>query len=275
MAATFSYKTVVQPKMVSSKTLASPRFFSRICSPARTFNGSLVSRNKGFCVPALCAVPGTVNSVVTVEDKKIENPIIVIDNYDSFTYNLCQYLGELGCNFEVYRNDELTVEELKKKNPRGVLISPGPGAPQDSGISLQTVLELGPTVPLFGVCMGLQCIGEAFGGKIVRAPFGVMHGKSSPVYYDEKGEDLFSGLSNPFTAGRYHSLVIENESFPSDELEITAWTEDGLIMAARHKKYRHLLGVQFHPESIITTEGKTIVRNFVKMIERIEGKSQK
>ncbi|XP_016503472.1 anthranilate synthase beta subunit 2, chloroplastic-like [Nicotiana tabacum] len=204
-------------------------------------------------------------------DEWTKNPIIVIDNYDSFTYNLCQYMGELGCNFEVYRNDELTVDELKKKDPRGILISPGPGAPQDSGISLQTVLELGPIVPLFGVCMGLQCIGEAFGGKIVRAPYGVMHGKSSPVYYNEGGEDgLFAGLSNPFTAGRYHSLVIDKDTFPKDALEITAWTEDGLIMAARHKVYRHLQGVQFHPESIITTEGKTIVRNFVKMIERKE-----
>ncbi|XP_044510344.1 anthranilate synthase beta subunit 1, chloroplastic-like isoform X2 [Mangifera indica] len=202
--------------------------------------------------------------------KKSISPIIVIDNYDSFTYNLCQYMGELGCHFEVYRNDELTVDELKKKNPRGVLISPGPGAPCDSGISLQTVLELGPIVPLFGVCMGLQCIGEAFGGKIVRSPLGVMHGKSSLVYYDEKGEDgLFSGLSNPFTAGRYHSLVIEKESFPS-VLEVTAWTEDGLIMAARHKEYKHLQGVQFHPESIITTEGKTIVCNFIKLIEKRE-----
>ncbi|XP_038893244.1 anthranilate synthase beta subunit 2, chloroplastic-like [Benincasa hispida] len=202
---------------------------------------------------------------------KTQNPIIFIDNYDSFTYNLCQYVGELGCHFEVYRNDDLTVDELRRKNPRGILISPGPGAPQDSGISLQTVLELGPTVPLFGVCMGLQCIGEAFGGKIVRSPYGVVHGKSSPVYYDEKGEEgLLSGLSNPFTAGRYHSLVIDKETFPSDELEVTAWTEDGLIMAARHKKYRHLQGVQFHPESIITNEGMSIVRNFVKLIEKRE-----
>ncbi|GAA0173547.1 hypothetical protein LIER_27139 [Lithospermum erythrorhizon] len=211
----------------------------------------------------------------SVEPSRKLNPIVVIDNYDSFTYNLCQYMGELGCNFVVYRNDELTVDELKKKNPRGILISPGPGAPQDSGISLQTVLELGPTVPLFGVCMGLQCIGEAFGGKIVRSPFGVMHGKKSPVYYNEGEQDgLFSGLSNPFTAGRYHSLVIEKESFPHDLLEITAWTEDGLVMAARHKKFRHIQGVQFHPESIITTEGKTIVSNFIKSIEVFESKSQ-
>ncbi|GKA62500.1 anthranilate synthase beta subunit 2, chloroplastic-like protein [Tanacetum coccineum] len=157
-----------------------------------------------------------------------------------------------------------------RKNPRGILISPGPGAPQDSGISLQTVLELGPEVPLFGVCMGLQCIGEAFGGKVVRSPYGVMHGKSSLVYHNEGGEDsLFAGISNPFTVGRYHSLVIEKETFP-DVLEMTAWTEDGLVMAARHKVHRHLLGVQFHPESIITTEGKTIVGNFIKLIENME-----
>ncbi|KAK6146682.1 hypothetical protein DH2020_020551 [Rehmannia glutinosa] len=218
----------------------------------------------------------SVSSVNSSSSKRTTSPIVVIDNYDSFTYNLCQYMGELGCEFEVYRNDELTVDELKGKNPRGILISPGPGTPQDSGISLQTVLELGPTVPLFGVCMGLQCIGEAFGGKIVRSPYGVVHGKSSLVYYNEGGEDgLFAGLSNPFTAGRYHSLVIEKESFPSDALEITAWTEDGLIMAARHKVHRYIQGVQFHPESIITNEGKTIVHNFIKLIERKEAESKK
>ncbi|CAK7326854.1 unnamed protein product [Dovyalis caffra] len=230
---------------------------------------------KGLVVRCSMAAAELNSRAAVSSDKGIKNPIIVIDNYDSFTYNLCQYMGEMGCHFEVYRNDELTVEDLKRKRPRGVLISPGPGAPQDSGISLQTVLELGPTVPLFGVCMGLQCIGEAFGGKIVRSPYGVVHGKGSPVYYDEKGEDgLFSGLSNPFTAGRYHSLVIEKESFPDEELEVTAWTEDGLIMAARHRKYKHLQGVQFHPESIITSEGKTIVRNFIKMIEIKEAVSE-
>eukprot|EP01018_Ginkgo_biloba_P005471 Gb_29004 [translate_table: standard] len=208
------------------------------------------------------------------QPSKTERSILVIDNYDSFTYNLCQYLGDLGANFEVYRNDELTVEELKEKNPRGILVSPGPGTPQDSGISLQTVSELGPEIPLFGVCMGLQCIGEAFGGKIVRSPYGVMHGKKSPVYYDEKGENgVFAGLPNPFTAGRYHSLVIEKESFPHDELEITAWTEDGLIMGVRHKKYKHIQAVQFHPESIITSEGKKIVQNFINIIEHMEAQN--
>ncbi|KAK4484096.1 hypothetical protein RD792_011316 [Penstemon davidsonii] len=162
------------------------------------------------------------------------------------------------------------------KGLKALVVDGKTGAPQDSGISLQTVLQLGPTVPLFGVCMGLQCIGEAFGGKIVRSPYGVVHGKSSLVYYNEGGEDgLFTGLSNPFTAGRYHSLVIEKESFPSDVLEITAWTEDGLVMAARHKVHKYLQGVQFHPESIITSEGKTIVHNFIKMIERKEAESRK
>ncbi|KAI3852856.1 hypothetical protein MKW92_049198 [Papaver armeniacum] len=232
---------------------------------------SLSTRNGSLFVRKASAVISQNGVVVNEKKRDVKNPIIVIDNYDSFTYNLCQYMGEMGCAIEVYRNDELTVEELKKRNPRGILISPGPGTPQDSGISLQTVLELGPIVPLFGVCMGLQCIGEAYGGNIIRAPSGVMHGKSSPVFYDEKGEDgLLAGLPNPFTAGRYHSLVIENESFPGDELEITAWTEDGSIMAVRHKKYKYLQAVQFHPESIITTEGKTIVRNFVKLVEKFE-----
>lgn len=134
-------------------------------------------------------------------ETKEKGSVVVIDNYDSFTYNLCQYLGDLGCKIEVFRNDEITVEELRAKKPRGILISPGPGTPQDSGISLQIVRELGPSIPLFGVCMGLQCMGEAFGGKIVRAPNGVMHGKTSPVFYDEKGEPgLLDGLP------RYHSF---------------------------------------------------------------------
>ncbi|KAM7265026.1 hypothetical protein ACFE04_002709 [Oxalis oulophora] len=207
----------------------------------------------------------------TFDSKENNKPIIIVDNYDSFTYNLCQYVGEAGCRFEVYLNDELTVEELKRKNPRALLISPGPGKPQESGISLKTVLELGPVVPLFGICMGLQCIGEAFGGKIVRSPAGAMHGKSSLVYHDEKGEDgLFADLSNPFNAARYHSLVIERESFPNDQLEITAWTEDNLIMGIRHRKYKYMQGVQFHPESILTIEGKTIIHNFIKMVEKCE-----
>ncbi|XP_051144949.1 anthranilate synthase beta subunit 2, chloroplastic-like [Andrographis paniculata] len=225
--------------------------------------------------PLLAVSGGTsVAAVNSPSEKRTGSRIAVIDNYDSFTYNLCQYMGELGCEFEVYRNDEINVDELRRKNPRGILISPGPGAPQDSGISLQTVLEFGPSVPLFGVCMGLQCIGEAFGGKIVRSPNGVMHGKTSPVYYSKGGEhNLFEGLPNPFVACRYHSLVIEKESFPGDALEATAWTEDGLIMGVRHREHKHLQGVQFHPESIITDQGKTIVQNFVKMIESMEAEA--
>ncbi|XP_060210135.1 anthranilate synthase beta subunit 2, chloroplastic-like [Lycium barbarum] len=263
LSSDFHKKTLALP---TAKTHRENTFRIRIAKRCETTSLFAVSENSSVtsCVEELSSDNNGAKRI-------IKSPIIVIDNYDSFTYNLCQYMGELGCNFEVYRNDELTVDELKEKNPRGILISPGPGAPQDSGISLQTVLELGPTVPLFGVCMGLQCIGEAFGGNIVRSPYGVMHGKSSPVYYNEGGEDgLFAGLSNPFTAGRYHSLVIDKDTFPKDALEITAWTEDGLVMAARHKVYKHIQGVQFHPESIITSEGKTIVRNFVKLIERKE-----
>ncbi|GLT96842.1 hypothetical protein SLE2022_144370 [Rubroshorea leprosula] len=277
MAASLLKSSFIQSyPSVAPKTLRHPALNRLFEFSPRSRVGFVGVRTNGIVAKASMSMAVS-NSTSFVEGKikKSENPIIVIDNYDSFTYNLCQYMGELGFHFEVYRNDELTVEELKSKNPRGVLISPGPGTPQDSGISLQTVVELGPTVPLFGVCMGLQCIGEAFGGKIVRSPYGVMHGKSSLVYYDEKGEDgLFAGLSNPFTAGRYHSLVIDKESFPAEALEITAWTEDGLVMAARHKKYRHIQGVQFHPESIITSEGKTIVRNFIRLIQKKEAESQ-
>ncbi|KAE9603327.1 hypothetical protein Lal_00008138 [Lupinus albus] len=262
-----------QNPSLSSKSLHFSRFPHILRNEPSSLNLRFSAKRVNGVVPKATESVLETNSSSPISSRNSTNPIVVIDNYDSFTYNLCQYMGELGFHFEVYRNDELTLEELKRKNPRGILISPGPGAPQDSGISLQTVLELGPTVPLFGVCMGLQCIGEAFGGKIVRSPYGVMHGKSSMVYYDEKGEDgLFAGLSNPFVAGRYHSLVIEKESFPHEELEVTAWTEDGLIMAARHKKYKHIQGVQFHPESIISTEGKTIVHNFVKLIEKIEAR---
>ncbi|CAL5391773.1 unnamed protein product [Camellia sinensis] len=155
---------------------------SRVSLPFRNHGSLLLLRMAEHSkIPMAISQNAFLASQLVSVKNKITNPIVVIDNYDSFTYNLCQYMGELGCNFEVYRNDELTVDELKKKNPRGVLISPGPGTPQDSGISLQTVLELGPTVPLFGVCMGLQCIGEAFGGKIVRSPHGVMHKKKVPL----------------------------------------------------------------------------------------------
>jgi len=188
---------------------------------------------------------------------------VVVDNYDSFTYNLCQYLGDLGCDYVVFKNDEKTVAEIRAMNPKGVMVSPGPGKPTDSGISLETVSELGPEFPLFGVCMGHQCIGEAFGGDVVRAPCGLMHGKTSPVFHTNVG--ILEGMENPFLACRYHSLVIKRETLPED-LEVTAWTEDGTIMGVRHKKYPHIQGVQFHPESIITQNGKRIVSNWVNSL---------
>lgn len=178
---------------------------STFASPARLANYSAVSIPRshgglGFLrkkleVSVRCDAISTKARVSEATEKKEIKPVVVIDNYDSFTYNLCQYLGDLGCKIEVYRNDEITVEELRTKNLRGILISPGPGNPQDSGISLEIVRKLGPTIPLFGVCMGLQCMGEAFGGKIVRAPNGVMHGKTSQVFYEENGEPgLLDGL---------------------------------------------------------------------------------
>jgi len=187
--------------------------------------------------------------------------VVVIDNYDSFTYNLCQYLGDLGCEHVVFANDEKTVEEVRAMNPRGILVSPGPGRPEDSGISLEIIQKLGPAgFPVFGVCMGHQCIGQVFGGDVVRAPSGVMHGKTSLVWHTDEG--LLEGLDNPFKAARYHSLVIAKDNCP-DDLEVTAWCEDGTIMGVRHKRFRHIQGVQFHPESIITDNGKRIVKNFV------------
>lgn len=191
-------------------------------------------------------------------------PVVVVDNYDSFTYNLCQYLGDLGCEYVVLANDEKTVEEIEAMNPRGILVSPGPGRPEDSGISLEVIQKLGPAgFPVFGVCMGHQCIGQVFGGNVVRAPGGVMHGKTSPVFHSDTG--LLAGLDNPFKAARYHSLVIEKGSCP-EELEVTAWCEDGTIMGVRHKSFPHIQGVQFHPESIITDNGFQIVRNFVESL---------
>ncbi|ERN11010.1 hypothetical protein AMTR_s00024p00026220 [Amborella trichopoda] len=274
MAFSVSLNPTTQINAFSRRHQVQSTFSLQTCNRQNAgFNihGFETTGNKIFRTLRASAITEVGSAKDQIKEKNSVNPIIVIDNYDSFTYNLCQYLGELGAIYEVYRNDQITVTDIKRRKPRGILISPGPGTPQDSGISLQSVLELGPEFPLLGVCMGLQCIGEAYGGKIVRSPFGVMHGKSSLVYYDEKGEDgLLLGLSNPFIAGRYHSLVIENKTFPSDKLEITAWTEDGLIMAARHKEYKHMQGVQFHPESIITTEGKRIVRNFIGLIEQAE-----
>lgn len=189
--------------------------------------------------------------------------VVLIDNYDSFTYNLSQYLGTLGCEHDVYKNDELTIAELDALNARGILVSPGPGAPDEAGISLAVCAELGPRTPVFGVCMGHQCIGQAFGGKVIRAPLGLMHGKSSPVQHTDAG--VLEGMPQPFKAARYHSLVIERESCP-ECLEVTAWTEDGTIMGVRHRAYPHVQGVQFHPESIITDTGLRICENWVSSL---------
>lgn len=191
-------------------------------------------------------------------------PVVLVDNYDSFTYNLSQYLGDLGCRHVVLKNDEATVNEIRRMNPRGILVSPGPGRPEDSGISLEIIRELGPELPLLGVCMGHQCIGQVFGGRVIRAPCGVMHGKSSLVHHS--GIGVLEHLQVPFQAARYHSLVIDQEGFPEEALEVTARTEDGTIMAIRHRQFPKLQGVQFHPESIITSNGLTIIQNFVNML---------
>ncbi|EHB49673.1 MULTISPECIES: aminodeoxychorismate/anthranilate synthase component II [Paenibacillus] len=185
--------------------------------------------------------------------------ILVIDNYDSFTYNLVQYLGELGEEVKVFRNDEIDIAGIEALAPDHILISPGPCTPNEAGVSLEVISHFKGVIPIFGVCLGHQAIGQAFGGKVVRAER-LMHGKTSPIHHE--GRSVFEGLPNPFTATRYHSLIVEKESLP-DELEITAWTEEGEIMGLAHKQYP-VEGVQFHPESIITDHGHQMLRNFLK-----------
>ena len=186
--------------------------------------------------------------------------ILMIDNFDSFTYNLVQYLGEMGCDLQVRRNDEITTEQIRELNPEKIIISPGPCSPAEAGISVDVIREFGGKLPILGVCLGHQAIGAALGGNIVRAK-SLMHGKTSPVTHDGKG--VFQNLPSPFDGTRYHSLVIERESLPP-ELEITAQTADGEIMGVRHKQWK-LEGVQFHPESILTGEnGRQLLRNFVE-----------
>lgn len=195
--------------------------------------------------------------------------ILVIDNYDSFTYNLVQYLGELGAelavasDIQVYRNDRIELEKIEHLQPHGVVISPGPGRPEDAGISLDLIEKLGPSLPILGVCLGHQSIGQVFGGKVIGAPV-LMHGKTSEIYHDNRG--VFQGLENPFTATRYHSLVVDRDSLP-EVLEITAWIEDGTVMGLQHRNYPHIQGVQFHPESILTTSGKQLLRNFLTSLD--------
>lgn len=186
--------------------------------------------------------------------------ILVIDNYDSFTYNLVQYLGELGAEMRVFRNDEITVDEALALAPEKVLVSPGPCTPTEAGISCDLIRAFSERTPLFGVCLGHQCIGAVYGGKIVRADR-LMHGKTSPILHNS--QSVFKGLPNPFDATRYHSLLIEKASLP-DCLEITAWTEEGEIMGVQHKTLP-VHGVQFHPESILTVEGKQLLQNFLDL----------
>ena len=185
--------------------------------------------------------------------------ILVIDNYDSFTYNLVQYLGEMGADLEVRRNDTLTLADVSALAPEKIVISPGPGTPDDAGITLDLIREFGPKTPIFGVCLGQQAIGQALGGRVLRAE-SLMHGKTSPVYHT--GQGVFRGLPSPLTATRYHSLIVERGSLP-DCLEITAQTADGEIMGLKHKSWP-LEGVQFHPEAVLTEHGKEMIQNFLK-----------
>src|SRR5215203_2531383 len=187
--------------------------------------------------------------------------LLVIDNYDSFTYNLVQYLGELGETVEVRRNDRVTVEEIESDlRPERIVISPGPGTPDDAGITLKVIERFSGKIPLLGVCLGHQAIGQAFGGKVVRAPE-LMHGKASEVCHD--GKTIFAGLNDHFVAGRYHSLIVDKDSLP-DSLEISAYTADNIIMGLRHREMK-VEGVQFHPESILTSHGKQLLANFLKL----------
>jgi anthranilate synthase/aminodeoxychorismate synthase-like glutamine amidotransferase len=184
--------------------------------------------------------------------------ILVVDNYDSFVYNLVQYLGELGADPVVHRHDDLTIDEIVALDPDGVLISPGPGRPEDAGLSNEVIRRFAGVRPVLGVCLGHQCIGQVYGGEVVRAP-AIMHGKTSLVHHS--GGGVFADLPDPFEATRYHSLVVAPESVPA-ELEVTAWTDDGVVMGLRHRTH-DVEGVQFHPESILTASGHDLLRNFL------------
>lgn len=186
--------------------------------------------------------------------------LLMIDNYDSFTYNLVQYLGELGQDVRVYRNDKLGIVDIEKLAPDHIVISPGPCTPNEAGISIETIRHFAGKIPILGVCLGHQSIGAAFGGNVIRAPY-LMHGKTSLIHHD--GKTIFTGLPNPFEATRYHSLIVERSSIPSC-FEISAWTDDNIIMGLRHKNFA-VEGVQFHPESILTGAGKDLLRNFISL----------
>jgi anthranilate synthase/aminodeoxychorismate synthase-like glutamine amidotransferase len=216
--------------------------------PERAFK--IESVNKSFC-------SGFIESIQDIA------MILVIDNYDSFTFNLVQYLGELGQCLKVFRNDAITVSEVEELNPTHILISPGPSTPDTARVSNDIISELRGKYPILGVCLGHQCIGENFGGKVTRAPY-LMHGKVSKISFQE-GEPLFKGLKQLFTATRYHSLIIDRASLEGKPLEVTAWTSDDLVMGVRHKEYSNLVGVQFHPESILTEYGHQLLMNFLAM----------
>lgn len=186
--------------------------------------------------------------------------LLMIDNYDSFTYNIVQYFGELGEEVQVYRNDRISLEEIQRLAPKRLVVSPGPCSPEEAGISVAAIRHFAGKIPLLGVCLGHQSIGAAFGGTVVRSAT-LMHGKTSPIHHD--GRELFAGLPNPFNATRYHSLIVERETLPSC-LEVTAWVEEGEIMGLRHRELP-LWGVQFHPESILTEGGMDMLRNFLEM----------
>ncbi|MXZ91938.1 MAG: aminodeoxychorismate/anthranilate synthase component II [Chloroflexi bacterium] len=194
--------------------------------------------------------------------------ILLIDNYDSFTWNLYQYLCELGAEVEVIRNDKTTVEDIEAMQPEGIVVSPGPCSPREAGISNDVIRHFGPKLPVLGVCLGHQCIGDAYGATVDRAGE-IRHGKTSPIHHDGKG--VFEGLPNPFEAIRYHSLVIYPETVP-DFLEVTAWTDNGLIMGVRHKELP-VEGVQFHPESIMTAVGHDLLRNYLRQVEEFHSGS--
>jgi len=185
--------------------------------------------------------------------------LLILDNYDSFTYNLVQYFGELGVEMEIYRNDVISVDEVKAKKPERICISPGPCTPNEAGISMDLIRELGATTPILGVCLGHQSIGQVYGGDVVRADR-LMHGKTSPIHHS--GASVFAGMPDPFEATRYHSLIVKRETLP-DCLEITAWTEEGEIMGFKHKEHP-VHGVQFHPESILTQDGRKLLENFLR-----------
>ena len=186
--------------------------------------------------------------------------LVVIDNYDSFTYNLVQYFGELGAEMKVLRNDAVTVDEIRDLNPSRICISPGPCTPNEAGISCEVIKAFGGELPVFGVCLGHQSIGQVYGGEVVRAET-LMHGKTSLIHHE--GKSVFNGLDNPFEATRYHSLIVKKETLP-DCLEVTAWTEDGVIMGLKHKEL-NVHGVQFHPESILTNSGMQLLKNFLEL----------